>query len=86
MGLVNAVFAPEELLPAAKQLAARIARNAPIAVRACKAAMNEGMDLDMDEALDAEVREFSGCFMTEDQKRGMQAFLNKQKNIEFYNK
>ena len=86
MGLVNAVYPPEELLPAARKLAARIARNAPIAVQACKAAMNEGIDLGMDEALDAEVREFSGCFATEDQKRGMQAFLNKQKNIEFYNK
>ncbi len=86
MGLVNAVYPAEELLPAARKLAARIARNAPIAVRACKAAMNEGIDLGMDEALDAEVREFSGCFATEDQKRGMQAFLNKQKNIEFYNK
>ena len=86
IGLVNAVYPPEELLPAARKLGERIARNAPIAVRACKAAMNEGMDLDMDEALDAEVREFSGCFMTEDQKRGMQAFLNKQKNVEFYNK
>ena len=86
MGLVNAVYAPEELLPAARQLAARIARNAPIAVRACKAAMNEGTDLGMDEAMAAEVREFSGCFETEDQKRGMQGFLNKQKNIEFENK
>ena len=86
IGLVNAVYPAEELLPAARKLAARIARNAPIAVRACKAAMNEGIDLGMDEALDAEVREFSGCFATEDQKRGMQAFLNKQKNIEFYNK
>ena len=80
------VYAPEELLPAARQLAARIARNAPIAVRACKAAMNEGTDLGMDEAMAAEVREFSGCFETEDQKRGMQGFLNKQKNIEFENK
>ena len=86
MGLVNAVYPPEELLPAARKLGERIARNAPIAVRACKAAMNEGIDLPMDEAVDAEVREFSGCFETEDQKRGMQGFLNKQKNIEFQNK
>ena len=56
MGLVNAVYPPEELLPAARKLGERIARNAPIAVRACKAAMNEGMDLDMDEALDAEAK------------------------------
>ena len=86
MGLVNAVYPPEELLPAARKLGERIARNAPIAVRACKAAMNEGIDLPMDEAVDAEVREFSGCFETEDQKRGMQGFLNRQKNIEFQNK
>lgn len=86
MGLVNAVYPPEELMPAAKKLGARIAKNAPIAVRACKAAMNEGIDLPMDEAVDAEIREFSGCFETEDQKRGMTAFLNKQKNVEFENR
>ena len=86
IGLVNAVYPPEELLPAAKKLGARIAKNAPIAVRACKAAMNEGIDLPMDEAMDEEVREFSGCFETEDQKRGMTAFLNKQKNVEFENR
>ena len=85
LGLVNAVYPAEELLPAARKLAARIARNAPIAVRACKAAMNEGVDQAMDEAIVTEIREFSGCFASEDQKRGMQAFLNKQKNIEFLN-
>ena len=86
IGLANAVYPPEELLPAAKKLGARIAKNAPIAVRACKAAMNEGIDLPMDEAVDAEIREFSGCFETEDQKRGMAAFLSKQKNVEFENR
>ena len=86
IGLVNAVYPPEELLPAAKKLGARIAKNAPIAVRACKAAMNEGIDLPMGEAVDAEIREFSGCFETEDQKRGMAAFLSKQKNVEFENR
>ena len=85
IGLVNAVYPAEELLPAARKLAARIARNAPIAVRACKAAMNEGVGQAMDEAIVTEVREFSDCFSSEDQKRGMQAFLNKQKNIEFLN-
>ncbi len=86
MGLVNAVYPPEELLPAAKKLGERIAKNAPIAVRACKVAMNEGIDLPMDEAVAAEVRAFSGCFETEDRKRGMDAFLNKQKYISFENK
>ena len=86
VGLVNAVYPADELLNAAKKLASRIVKNAPIAVRACKAAMNEGIDLPMDEAVPAEVREFSGCFETEDQKKGMEAFLNKQKNVEFINK
>lgn len=86
MGLVNGVYPADELLPAAEKLAAKIAKNAPIAVRACKAAMNEGVDLPMDQAIDAEVREFSACFETEDQKRGMAGFLNKQRNIQFENK
>ena len=86
MGLVNGVYPADELLPAAEKLAAKIAKNAPVAVRACKAAMNEGVDLPMDQAIDAEVREFSACFETEDQKRGMAGFLNKQRNIRFENK
>ena len=83
IGLVNGVYPAEALLPAAKELAARIAKNAPIAVRACKAAMNEGVDLNMDQAIDAEIREFSSCFASEDQKRGMAGFLNKQKSVVF---
>ncbi len=86
MGLVNGVYPADELLPAAEKLAAKIAKNAPVAVRACKAAMNEGVNLPMDQAIDAEVREFSACFETEDQKRGMAGFLNKQRNIRFENK
>lgn len=85
LGLVNGVYPFEELLAAAQKLAERIARNAPIAVRACKAAMNEGIDLAMDAAVGAEVRAFSACFATEDQKAGMAAFLNKQRNIDFKN-
>ena len=65
---------------------ARIAKNAPIAVRACKAAMNEGVDLNIDQAIDAEIREFSSCFASEDQKRGMAGFLNKQKSVVFENR
>ena len=42
IGLVNNVYPAEELMPAAKKLASTIARNAPIAVRNCKRAINEG--------------------------------------------
>ena len=44
IGLVNAVYPQEELMDAAKKLAATIAKNAPIAVRACKKAINDGLD------------------------------------------
>ena len=47
IGLVNNVYPLEELMPAAKKLAATIARNAPIAVRNCKRAINEGMQVDL---------------------------------------
>ena len=79
LGLVNSVYPLEELLPAAKKLAAKIAKNAPIAVRACKQAINEGLDLDMDQAIVLEEKLFGSCFETEDQREGMQAFLEKRK-------
>lgn len=79
IGLVNGVYTQEELLPAAEKMAAGIAKNAPIAVRNCKRAINEGLDVDMDEALIIEEKLFGNCFETEDQKYGMAFFLDKNK-------
>lgn len=86
IGLVNAVYPPEDLLPAAKKMAAQIADNAPIAVRACKKAINEGLEKGMDDAIALEVKLFGGCFETEDQVGGMKAFLNKEKHPPYQNK
>ncbi len=86
IGLVNAVYPLEELMPAAKKLAGKIARNAPIAVRACKKAINEGLDVDMDKAIVIEEKQFGSCFEREDQKEGMAAFLEKRKVEGFKNK
>ena len=74
IGLVNAVYTQEELMPAAEKMAAGIAKNAPIAVRNCKKAINEGLDVDMDAALVIEEKLFGDCFETEDQKYGMAFF------------
>ena len=79
IGLVNAVYPQEELLAAAKKLANKIASNAPIAVRACKKAINEGLQVDMDQAIVVEEKAFGSCFETEDQKAGMGNFLEKDK-------
>lgn len=86
IGLVNAVYSQEELMDMAKKLANKIARNAPIAVRACKSAMNEGLDVDMDKAIVVEEKAFGSCFETEDQVEGMKAFLEKRKVEGFKNR
>ena len=80
IGLVNAVYKQDELLPAAKKLAQTIAQNAPIAVRNCKKAINEGMQVDMDKAIVIEEKLFGDCFETEDQRAGMGNFLEKDKS------
>lgn len=86
IGLVNNVYPAEELMPAAKKLASTIARNAPIAVRNCKRAINEGIQVDMDQAIVIEEKLFGSCFETCDQKEGMNAFLGKRKVDAFLNK
>ncbi len=79
IGLVNAVYPVEELMAQAEKMAAGIAKNAPIAVRNCKKAINEGLDVDMDQAIVIEEKLFGDCFETEDQKYGMAFFLDKNK-------
>ncbi len=92
IGLVNEVYsaevdadgnvvksAQEVMLAAAQKMAATIAKNAPIAVRNCKKAINEGLDADMDQAVAIEEKLFGDCFETEDQKYGMAFFLDKNK-------
>lgn len=92
IGLVNEVYsaevdaegnvvktAQEVMLAAAEKMADTIAKNAPIAVRNCKKAINEGLDVDMDQAIVIEEKLFGDCFETEDQKAGMGNFLEKDK-------
>ena len=86
IGLVNAVYPLAELYAAAEKLASQIAANAPIAVRAAKKAINEGLDLPMDEAVVVEEKAFGSCFETADQQEGKGAFLEKRKHEPFTNK
>lgn len=86
IGLVNKVCSADELLDEAKKIAKKIVRNAPIAVRASKKAINDGISLDMDNAIVIEEKLFGSCFETEDQKNGMKAFLEKRKVEGFINK
>lgn len=80
IGLVNAVYPAEELMPAAKKMASIIASNAPIAVRNCKKAINDGLQVGIDEAIVIEEKLFGDCFESEDQKYGMAFFLDRNKD------
>lgn len=86
IGLVNHVYTSDVLMDEALKLAGKIAKNAPIAVRASKKAINSGMDVDMDRAIIIEEKLFGSCFETEDQQEAMSAFLEKRKGVEFKNK
>lgn len=79
IGLVNATYEPDELMPAALEMAQKMLANAPIAIGLAKQSINEGYDLDADAAIALENDLFGRCFATTDQKEGMDAFLNKRK-------
>lgn len=80
IGLVNKVVAQEELMSTAMTMAEKILSRAPIAVRLSKAAVNEGMDMDLESGVAYEAEVFGMCFATQDQKEGMSAFLEKRKS------
>ena len=92
IGLVNRVTTLDNLMNVAKKLANTIASKAPIAVRACKKAINEGLDVDMDSAIVVEEKAFGSCFESYDQQEGMANFLRKKddpkkvKKVTFLNK
>lgn len=78
IGLVNAVYAPEELMNGAMEMAKSFAKNAPIAVKYSKACIDRGMQMDIDNGIALENELFAMCFATADQKEGMTAFLEKR--------
>ena len=79
IGLVNAIYEPEELMPKALEMAQAMLTKAPCAISLAKQSINDGYDLDADEAIALENCLFGKCFATQDQKEGMDAFLTKRK-------
>lgn len=86
IGLVNKIVPLEELMNEAKKMALNIIKNAPVAVRLCKDAINRGIQVGIDEAVMIEAEDFGKCFATEDQFEGMTAFLERRKEKNFQNK
>lgn len=77
-GLVNRVYSAELFLEEALRIAGEIAVRAPVAVRLAKESVNAAFDLPLDEGLRLERRNFYFLFSTDDQKEGMNAFVNKR--------
>ena len=78
-GLVNRVAPLDSYLDEAKTLAAEIAARAPIAVRLAKKAVNTVFETPLNAGLELERNLFFMLFSTQDQKEGMDAFVNKRK-------
>ena len=79
LGLVVEVIPAGELLKRARELAQQLAEKAPVAVSLILKAVNQGINLPMDSALNLEAELFGAACQTEDMKEGIQAFLEKRK-------
>ncbi len=78
-GVVNEVFAPEELLAKAKETAAVIAGVGPLGVAYAKDAIANGLNMTKEDGFRYEASLFGVLFATADQKEGMGAFVEKRK-------
>ena len=77
-GLANKVVPLADLMNEAKALAQKLATKPPIALRQAKAAINAGIDMDLDNGCRFENEAFALTFATEDKVEGMKAFLEKR--------
>ncbi|MFC5272056.1 enoyl-CoA hydratase-related protein [Adhaeribacter terreus] len=77
-GLVNRVVPVELYLDEALKLAAEIAKMSPVAVKLAKESVNRSFETGLDEGLYFERKNFYMCFASEDQKEGMNAFVEKR--------
>ena len=86
IGLVSAVYPPEELMDKAMELANAICANAPIAVAESKRCIRMGMQTDIATGSAFEAEAFGVTCGTEDKDEGMGAFLEKRKEKNFQNR
>src|ERR1700688_1547629 len=78
IGLVNHVYEPAELMPAAEAMAKKIIANAPVAVKYTMEAIERGTEMAQEEGLFLEATLFGLVCTTEDMREGTKAFLEKR--------
>ena len=79
IGLVNEVVPADRLIARAEEIAQKIIGMAPLAIQYCMEAVNQGLNMTLQEGLFLEATLFSVCSATEDKKEGTTAFLEKRK-------
>jgi enoyl-CoA hydratase len=78
IGLVNEVLPSGSLIARAEEIAGKIIGMAPLAIQYCMEAVNNGMNMTLQEGLFLEATLFGMCCATEDRKEGTTAFLEKR--------
>jgi enoyl-CoA hydratase/carnithine racemase len=78
LGLANRVSGAGESVAAALKVAEEIAANAPVAVAAAKASIEETWDLALDAALERERQQYEKPLLSEDRLEGLKAFAEKR--------
>lgn len=79
LGLVNRVAPDADVLAHALTLAGQVAEGGPVALAAAKAAIQEGLELGLDEGLELEYQKYQAVIPTEDRLEGLAAFREKRK-------
>jgi enoyl-CoA hydratase/carnithine racemase len=79
MGIVNMVVPAAEVYPTALKFAKKLCFKGPLALRAAKQCINNSMNMDIQSGSKAEQMAWSMLFASEDQKEGMNAFLENRK-------
>ena len=78
-GVVNSLYEPDALMPAAIETATRIANNAPIAVKEARRSIHGGLQKDLAAAMRFEIECYNKLVPTEDRREGIRAFNEKRK-------
>ncbi|MFE5429577.1 enoyl-CoA hydratase [Peribacillus simplex] len=79
--IISHVYSPQHLLEEAKKLAGEIAVNAPLALRAAKAAINQGAETNLKTGLQIEKDCYQTTLKTRDRLEGLSAFKEKRKPV-----
>ena len=78
IGLVNEIVPGDKLISRAEEIAGKIIANAPLAIQYCLEAVNQGLNVTLQEGLFLEATLFGICCATEDKNEGTRAFLEKR--------